>query len=56
MNIILRFCAIDYILDEMVKLGILIYKSLNFLIDKAVASFVLNFTCSKLIVFLMILL
>lgn len=45
----------DCILEKVVKFGMLIFKSLN-LIDKAVASFVLNFTCSKFVEFLMILL
>ena len=42
-----------YILDEMVKLDILVLKLLHFLIDNAV-SCMLNFTCGKLIVFVMI--
>lgn len=46
----------DYILDEMVKLDILVLKSLSFLIDSAISCFILNFTCGKLIVFAMILL
>lgn len=47
----------DYILDEMVKLDILIFQSLSFLIlHYAVACFILNFICGKRIVFVMILL
>lgn len=56
MNIILRLCAVDYILDEMVKLDILVFTSLSFLLDNPVVCFILNFTCGKLIVFVMILL
>lgn len=52
----LRVCAMDCILDEMVKLDILVFKSLSFLVDSAVACFMLNFTCGQLTVFVMILL
>lgn len=45
----------DYILDKMVKLDILVFKPLSFIMDCPLVSFMLNFTCGKLIVFVMIL-
>lgn len=43
-------------LDKMVKLDILVFKSLSFLIGNAAACYILNFTCGKLCVFVVILL
>lgn len=55
-NIILRIFAVGCVLDKMVKLDILLFKSLSFLIHNAAACYILNFTCGKLTVFVMILL
>lgn len=42
MNIILRLYAMDYILDEMVKLDILVFKSVSYLIDSPAVCFTLS--------------
>ena len=42
MNIILRIYATDCTLEEMMKLDILVFKSLNYLIENPVVCFILK--------------
>lgn len=49
MNIILRIYAMDCISEEMMKLDILVFKSLNYLIENPVVCFILKSLVASLL-------